>query len=128
MDLDRFSHLHKAYPSCAGSFDIGIADNGTKTLKAARTTDPMGVTTSYAINIETLKVTIETSAAFHLTFQDSSGVTFLEATDDNPGANTPYEWEWPGGKSLHAGDDFVVVISGAGLKAHIQWTGTVRHV
>jgi hypothetical protein len=118
--MAAFDHINRAFRSAAGSRKILVGESGSITLKAARASN-------YTTYIDSIDVVVETSAARTITFEDSaSSPTFVEATDSAPGANTKYHWEWPGGKALAEGKDFLAVLSGAGLVAHVQWTGTFR--
>lgn len=97
--------------------DIAAGDSGTISLVTARSS-------LFTIYVERIDVTIKTTAAQTITFQDTNGTpVWVEATDTNPGANTKYTWEFPGGRKLTIGKDFVAVLSGAGLAAHIEIFG-----
>lgn len=110
-------HKDQRARSASGRKDIVAADSGTISLTAAKSA-------LYTIYVERIDVTIKTTAAQTITFQDTNGTpVWVEATDTNPGANTKYTWEFPGGRKLTLGKDFVAVLSGAGLACHIEWFG-----
>lgn len=97
---------------------VAAADTGTVTLVAAKA--------GWSVHVQRLMVTILTSAAQTLTFQDAAGVV-VERTDSAPGANTQYIWDFGvNGKPLTVAQNFVMVISGAGLAAHIQFEGYLK--
>ena len=118
--MDRFSHLAKAFRGAGGSKDILATDSGSIALTTVKAS-------TYTIFIERVDVTFKTSAAQQITFEDTATTpTFVEKTDLNPGVGLKYTWEFPGGRPLAEGKNFVATLSAAGLAAHVQWQGHQR--
>ncbi len=118
--MDRYTHLSRKFRGASGSVNFVTTDSGNVVLTAAKSTD-------YTIFIERIDVTIKTDAAQTITFQDTAASpTFVEATDASPGANTKYVWEFPGGRPLAEGKNFIMTFSAAGLAGHVQWQGHQR--
>jgi hypothetical protein len=112
-----YDWLHRYYANASGTTTFITTDSGDVVLKAAKSS-------AYTIYVKRLTVTIKTSAAQTITFQDTTAVTpiYVEKTDSAPGDNTVYSWEFPGkGVALGAGKNFIMTFSAAGLAGHVQW-------
>ena len=121
MDTSRYNHLHRAFRGISGKRNIATTDSGTVVLASPKSS-------AYTIYIEEITLTIETSAAQTVQFEDSLGSpTFVEKSDSAPGDNTLYIWRFGGGgRPLDEGETFDMTFSGAGLKGHVQWEGHQR--
>lgn len=101
-----------------GGFDTDqdfAATDGNTTITA----DVAGKTQ----HIQTIIVSIKTSAAQTITFQDSSGTEWVQMIPANPGVNTRWVFDFgPKGKALTAGQGLVMAMT-AGNAGHVQVTG-----
>lgn len=113
ISSDPYLRKRSFFTDVSSNLAIATTDSGTKTLATAKA--------GYTIYVQRLRVDIVTDAAQHLTFEDSNGTpVVLKVTDNSPGANTEYIWDFgPDGWPLTQAKNFVVAISAAGLGAEI---------
>ena len=104
----------------SGRGNVAATDSATVTLATGKT--------GWTIFVQFIRVTIITSAAQTLAFQDSAATPVkVQTTDSAPGANAQYEWDFgPNGRQLTEAKDFVMAISAAGLAVHYEFEAYLK--
>lgn len=99
---------------------LGTGVSATQTLVADRA--------NYTLFVQRVVVYINTDAAQSLTFQDSNGSPVEVAkVSTSPGVDTRWDFDFGDrGLPLTQGNGLVLVPSGAGLGAQIEWLGYQR--
>lgn len=114
MDLERA--FQKSGRAKNGSLIFTTATTGSQTLVAA-------LDALHTVYVQRIVVTIQTSAAQSITFQDTAGApVYVAKVSSSPGTDTRWEFNFgPKGLPLTLGKDLVAVFSSTGLAGHMEW-------
>lgn len=107
----------KAYQSCNGQLVFAATDGDATLITAGATTEQLFITR--------ITVTIKTSAAQSITFEDSaSSAVYVCKVPSNPTVDTQYIYQWgERGFGLTEGKNLVMNVSAAGVAGTIVWEG-----
>lgn len=101
--------------------DLGTTDTGTVTLKTGRA--------SHRVFVTRIVVSVLTTAAASITFQDSAGTPVKIATTPASPALGALTWDFgEDGTPLTEGTHLVASLSAAGLAARIHVEGYLRRI
>lgn len=110
-------NLYRGYANCNGHLHFATTDADQTLVTAGATTEQLFITKIF--------VTIKTSAAQSITFEDSaSSAVYVCKVPSNPTVDTQYKFEFTDrGVGLTVGKNLVMNVSAAGVAGHVEWEG-----
>ena len=116
--MSEQSNIYKqAYRNCNGQLIVAATDGDATLITAGSTTEQIFITK--------IVVTIKTSAAQTITFEDSaSSAVYVCKVPSAPTVDTQYTYNFgERGFGLTVGKDLVMNVSAAGVACSIVWEG-----
>lgn len=118
MPAGDYTRYHVIYQGRSNELDFAATD-GNLTLITGKT--------NYTVRVQSITVTIKTSAAQAITFEDSNGTQlYVAKIPASPGADTRWNFDFgPLGKPLTSGKNLMMDMT-AGNAGHVEVVAYLR--